>query len=81
VHNTFVTSSEIYKHLFLQISIIRAIGDVLYSFFGVYFLLASLILLLAMVGAIFLTLHHRMDVRRQSIFVQTVRKYMLDKFK
>jgi NADH-quinone oxidoreductase subunit J len=81
VHNTFVTSSEIYKHLFLQISIIRAIGDVLYSFFGVYFLLASLILLLAMVGAIFLTLHHRIDVRRQSIFVQTVRKYMLDKFK
>jgi NADH-quinone oxidoreductase subunit J len=48
----------------------RALGDILYTRYLFAFQAAGLILLVAMVGAIVLTLRHRADVRRQSIPVQ-----------
>ena len=51
----------------------RALGDILYTRYLVAFQAAGLILLVAMIGAIVLTLRHRADVRRQSISVQLAR--------
>jgi NADH-quinone oxidoreductase subunit J len=52
----------------------RALGDILYTRYLFAFQMAGLILLVAMVGAIVLTLRHRADVRRQSISAQLARR-------
>src|ERR1700746_3668732 len=51
----------------------RALGDILYTRYLFAFQSAGLILLVAMIGAIVLTLRHRADVRRQSISAQLAR--------
>ena len=45
----------------------EALGLILYTRYIYLFEAAGLILLVAMIGAIVLTLHHKRDVRRQSI--------------
>ncbi len=55
------------------ISNTRALGDILYTRYLFPFQAAGLILLVAMIGAIVLTLRHRADVRRQSIGAQLAR--------
>ncbi len=52
---------------------IEAIGDLLYTRYIFFFQLAGLVLLVAMIGAIVLTLHHRPKVRRQIIADQVAR--------
>jgi NADH-quinone oxidoreductase subunit J len=51
----------------------EALGRVLYTDYVYYFETAGLILLVAMIGAIVLTLRHRPGVRRQSISQQNAR--------
>ncbi len=51
----------------------EALGRILYTDYIFYFQTAGLILLVAMIGAIVLTLRHRPDVRRQSISRQNAR--------
>jgi NADH-quinone oxidoreductase subunit J len=51
----------------------QALGEILYTRYVYLFEAAGLILLVAMVGAIVLTLHHKRDVRRQSIAAQVGR--------
>jgi NADH-quinone oxidoreductase subunit J len=51
----------------------EALGLVLYTRYVYYFEAAGLVLLVAMIGAIVLTLHHRRGVRRQNISVQNAR--------
>jgi NADH-quinone oxidoreductase subunit J len=51
----------------------RALGDILYTRYLFAFQAAGLILLVAMIGAIVLTLRHRADVRRQSVPAQLAR--------
>ena len=51
----------------------EAIGYVLYTRYILFFQLAGLILLVAMIGAIVLTLRHKVGVRRQSIAAQVGR--------
>ncbi|MBI1329487.1 MAG: NADH-quinone oxidoreductase subunit J [Alphaproteobacteria bacterium] len=51
-----------------------ALGHILYTDYVVYFQIAGLILLVAMIGAIVLTLRHRPGVRRQSIARQNARR-------
>jgi NADH-quinone oxidoreductase subunit J len=51
----------------------RALGDILYTRYLFAFQGAGLILLVAMIGAIVLTLRRRTDVRRQSIPAQLAR--------
>ena len=57
-----------------NISNTEAIGLVLYTRYIYFFQAAGMILLVAMVGAIVLTLHHRARVRRQDIGEQVERK-------
>ena len=50
-----------------------ALGLVLYDDYFLIFQLAGLILLVAMIGAIVLTLRHRVDVKRQDVVAQMMR--------
>jgi NADH-quinone oxidoreductase subunit J len=50
-----------------------ALGDILYTDYIFYFQIAGLVLLVAMIGAIVLTLRHKQGVRRQSIPAQNAR--------
>jgi NADH-quinone oxidoreductase subunit J len=52
----------------------QAIGLVLYTRYVYFFQAAGLILLVAMVGAIVLTLQHKPNVRRQNIADQVARR-------
>ncbi|MEM7302472.1 MAG: NADH-quinone oxidoreductase subunit J [Pseudomonadota bacterium] len=52
---------------------IEAIGDLLYTRYVFFFQLAGLVLLVAMIGAIVLTLHHKKGVKRQNIADQVAR--------
>ncbi len=56
-----------------DISNTQALGLVLYTRYVYYFQAAGVVLLVAMVGAIVLTLHHKPNVRRQSIAGQVAR--------
>jgi NADH-quinone oxidoreductase subunit J len=56
-----------------SVSNTEALGLVLYTRYVYYFQAAGLILLVAMVGAIVLTLHHRHRVKRQNIAEQVAR--------
>jgi NADH-quinone oxidoreductase subunit J len=51
----------------------RALGHILYTDYIFYFQIAGLVLLVAMIGAIVLTLRHKPDARRQSITAQNAR--------
>jgi NADH-quinone oxidoreductase subunit J len=51
----------------------RALGDLLYTRYVLAFQIAGAILLVAMIGAIVLTLRHRVGTRRQSISAQLAR--------
>ena len=51
----------------------EAIGRVLYTDYVYFFQAAGIVLLIAMIGAIVLTLHHRPNVRRQDISRQVAR--------
>mgnify|MGYP003394081427 CR=1 FL=1 len=52
----------------------HAIGNVLYTYYLYPFQLAGVILLIAMIGAIVLTLRHRPNVRRQNVSQQMSRR-------
>ncbi len=52
----------------------EAIGMVLYTDYAIIFLIAGIILLVAMIGAIVLTLRHSVSVKRQNITKQLMRK-------
>nr|AIY34297.1 NADH-ubiquinone oxidoreductase chain 6 [Grateloupia taiwanensis] len=54
---------------------IEVVGKVLYTHYSLLFLLSSLILLVAMIGAIVLTMHQRTDVQKQKIDIQLARSF------
>jgi len=56
-----------------EVSNIEALGNILYTRYIFFFQLAGLILLVAMIGAIVLTLHHKPNVKRQNIAAQVAR--------
>ena len=49
---------------------IESVGNLLYTSYFIFFLLSSLILLVAMIGAIVLTMHKTSQVKRQDVFQQ-----------
>ncbi len=57
----------------VNVSNTAALGQVLYTKYLYFFQAAGLILLTAMIGAIVLTLRHKVDVKRQSVPVQNAR--------
>jgi NADH-quinone oxidoreductase subunit J len=53
-----------------QVENTRALGMLLYDRYLPLFQLSGLVLLVAMIGAILLTLRHRKDVKRQNVLAQ-----------
>ncbi len=51
----------------------RALGLIIYDDYILLFQLSGLILLVAMIGAIVLTLRHRVDIKRQNVLAQMYR--------
>jgi NADH:ubiquinone oxidoreductase subunit 6 (subunit J) len=58
-----------------QKSGIEAVGQVIYTYYFYYFFLAGFILLVAMIGAILLTLYNDPKVKRQEVFEQNAREF------
>ena len=56
-----------------RVSNIAAIGELLYTRYIFYFQMAGVVLLVAMIGAIVLTLRHKVGVKRQDIGRQVAR--------
>lgn len=54
---------------------IEAVGQLVYTYFFHDFLLASVILLVAMIGAIVLTMHRGANIKAQYIFEQNARDF------
>lgn len=76
VTGTFLVNAEAphtQAQLDASISNTEALGRVLYTDYIYYFQIAGLVLLVAMIGAIVLTLHHRTKVKRQDIATQVAR--------
>lgn len=70
------TSWEVYDFSSLvQVSNIEQMGQVLYTDYFLYFLVSSLVLLVAMIGAIVLCLYHEEGIKRQDIFSQVATEY------
>jgi len=74
-----VISPEIAKSVAMPIPAVTdrtntaALGDVLYTHYVYFFEIAGLVLLVAMIGAIVLTLKHRTHIKRQNISQQVAR--------
>ena len=64
-----------WSHLLEGVTPLEAIGVVIYTYYFYLFLLASLILLVAMIGAIVLTLHKGIAIKHQEVFHQNTREF------
>jgi NADH-quinone oxidoreductase subunit J len=79
VFGSWVITPEIAAHITTpippmnEVSNIEAIGQVMYTKYIYFFEAAGVILLIAMIGAIVLTLHHKEGIKRQSIATQVGR--------
>lgn len=58
-----------------QTTTIHTLGHVVYTYYMIFFLLASVILLVAMIGSIVLTMHKGVFVKRQDVFEQNTRDF------
>jgi NADH-quinone oxidoreductase subunit J len=67
-------SSAVGSPIPANVSNTEAIGLVLYTKYIHYFQIAGMVLLVAMIGAIVLTLRHKVNVKRQNIAAQNARK-------
>jgi NADH:ubiquinone oxidoreductase subunit 6 (subunit J) len=64
-----------WSQLVESVTPIEAVGELIYTYYFFLFLVASLILLVAMIGAIVLTLHKGVLVKRQEVFQQNTREF------
>mgnify|MGYP000132376147 FL=1 len=74
LQHTFLTNTS-WVNSVLTPTNVDVIGSVLFTYYSYFFIMASVILLVAMIGAIVLTLHRRSDVRRQDIYKQLQRDF------
>lgn len=58
-----------------NITNIEALGQIMYTYYFYFFIMASIILLIAMIGAIILTMHKGMNVKRQEVYEQNNREF------
>jgi NADH-quinone oxidoreductase subunit J len=56
-----------------EVSNVQALGELIYTRYVYFFQAAGMVLLVAMIGAIVLTLRHKANVKRQDINVQVAR--------
>lgn len=77
-----ISFSTLYSNDFIEwfnyiegITNIEAIGQIIYTYYFYFFITASLILLVAMIGAIVLTMHKGISIKRQQVFLQNTREF------
>ena len=68
---TFINWSDNFQ----TVTNIQALGHVVYTYYFYFFLLSSLILLIAMIGAIVLTMQKGLNIKRQQVFLQNTRDF------
>ncbi len=80
IHTTFSSTEMLtfsfynsWVNLLDSLSDLEVLGQVLYTYYFLYFLLAGIILLVAMIGAIVLTLKTSKQVKHQVVFKQVLR--------
>ena len=75
ISNNFTNINTSHLEIFSlkEFSTMQSIGSQLYNQYGEYLIIASIILLVAMVGAILLTLNPSYHSKRQNNFIQVVR--------
>ena len=64
-----------WAHLQVGANNISALGTIIYTYYFYFFCMASLILLVAMIGAIVLTMHKGVTHKRQQVFQQNTREF------
>lgn len=64
-----------YSSLIESVTNIESVGLCIYTYYFYFFIIASLILLVAMIGAIVLTMHKGVYVKRQQVFKQNTREF------
>jgi len=72
-NSDFVNSFVSWVSTIDKVTNLEALGQLLYTYYFIYFLIAGMILLVAMVGAIVLTLQFNKTVKNQLIFRQLSR--------
>ena len=65
----------LWPHTMEQTTTIHTLGHVVYTYYMVFFIMASVILLISMIGAIVLTMHKGVFVKRQEVFEQNTRDF------
>lgn len=65
----------VWPHTMEQTTTIHTLGHVVYTYYMVFFIMASVILLISMIGAIVLTMHKGVFVKRQEVFEQNTRDF------
>ena len=64
-----------WSHLSVAVTPLESVGRIVYTYYFHLFLIASCVLLVAMIGAIVLTLHKGVNIRRQAVFSQNTREF------
>lgn len=64
-----------WNHEVLQLNNVTILASTLYTLNSYIFIVAGIILLVSMIGAITLTLHKRSDIKRQQIFLQVQQEF------
>jgi NADH-quinone oxidoreductase subunit J len=70
-----LSSHSLYTNNLEGLTNTEVLGRLLFTEFSSFFLISGLILLVAMIGAIVLTMHRRGDVKRQEIYQQIARDF------
>lgn len=74
-HNYNSANYVLWPHTMEQTTTIQTLGNVVYTYYMVFFIMASVILLISMIGAIVLTMHKGVFVKKQEVFEQNTRDF------
>jgi NADH-quinone oxidoreductase subunit J len=76
INNFYLNYIVFWSFDIIQITNIEIFSSMLYTHYAYVFVISGIILLVAMIGAITLTLHHRIDVKRQKVYKQIKQRFV-----
>jgi len=74
-NNFYLNSITLWDSNVVAITNIEVFASVLYTHYAYFFIVSGIILLVSMIGAITLTLHRRIDIKRQKIYKQVQKEF------
>ena len=75
IHHLRNPGEQIWITYLDEITNIETIGQLLYTYYGIFFLISGIILLIALLGAVSLTMQKREDSYQQQVYRQLSRNY------